>query len=77
MFRLPLGVAKGRRGRFHAAFKHPGHLGKLRLVLFMGGGFQTCGRRNYHDAIFHTLFSGGLDSNVSYDSLFSMGTFEK
>lgn len=35
MFRLSIGVAKGRRGRFHAAFKHPGHLGKLRwLVLF-------------------------------------------
>ena len=28
MFKLPLGVAKGRRGRFHAAFKHPGHHGK-------------------------------------------------
>jgi len=31
----PTGAAKGRRGRFHAAFKHPGHLGKLRwLVCF-------------------------------------------
>lgn len=34
MFRLPLGVAKGRRGRLRAACKHPGHLGKPRWLVF-------------------------------------------
>jgi hypothetical protein len=45
MFRLPLGVAKGRRGRFHAAFKHPGHQGNpWWLVLFLAEALPLKGK---------------------------------
>lgn len=41
MFRLPLGAAKGRRGRLRAASQHPGHLGQpWWLVLFQGNDFK-------------------------------------
>jgi uncharacterized delta-60 repeat protein len=70
MFRLPLGVAKGRRGRLCAASQHPGHLGKPGwLVLFAYAIHRVMGAAVLLSTIQAIGAPGDLDPTYGTDGI--------